>query len=111
MREVLIRSIFLFLSGVTLIFNSCNSSSSKPAVHTVEIKDMKFTPANLTVNKGDTVVWINRDMMAHDITEADTKAWTSGPIAEGESWKMAVTENSNYYCSIHSVMKGKLILK
>jgi plastocyanin len=34
-------------------------------VDTVEIKDMKFQPAEITVKKGDTIVWINHDMVTH----------------------------------------------
>ena len=91
--------------------NGCTTPPAKPQTYTVEIKDMKFVPDNIIVSKGDTVVWINRDMMAHDVTEEKTKAWTSAPIAEGGIWKMAVTENVDYYCSIHVVMKGKIELE
>jgi plastocyanin len=72
---------------------------------------MKFVPADITVHKGDTVIWINKDMVAHDVTEETAKAWTSSPISFGGSWKMEVTEEADYYCSIHAVMKGKLKLE
>lgn len=80
-------------------------------IDTVEISDMKFLPPVLTVHKGDTVIWINRDMVPHCVTEEDSKAWTSLPIPAGASWKMAVTQNSNYYCAIHMVMKGKIVIE
>jgi plastocyanin len=89
----------------------CTSAPQKPKVYTVEIKDMKFVPQNITVRKGDTLIWINRDMMAHDVTEETAKMWTSGPIAAGGSWKIAVSEEAAYYCSIHVVMKGKIELE
>lgn len=69
---------------------------------------MKFVPDDITVNKGDTIIWINRDIVPHDVTEEETKAWTSRPILPGKSWKMKVTVPSNYYCSIHLVMKGRI---
>lgn len=77
-------------------------------MYTVEIKDMKFVPDDITVNKGDTIIWVNKDMVAHDVTEEDTKAWTSSVITPEQSWKMEVTNSANYYCSIHVVMKGKI---
>ena len=80
-------------------------------IDTVEISDMKFLPAVLTVHKGDTVIWINRDMVPHCVTEEDSKAWTSLPIPAGGLWKMAVTQNSNYFCAIHMVMKGKIVIE
>lgn len=94
-----------------LLLNACTSAPEKHDVYTVEIKDMKFVPENIIIKKGDTVVWVNHDMMAHDVTEETTKAWTSSPIPAGGSWKMAVNAEAKYYCSIHVVMKGKLELE
>ncbi len=79
--------------------------------YNVEIKQMQFQPAELLVQKGDTVVWINHDIVAHDITEQAGKLWASGPLAPGKSWSLVVTESSDYYCSIHVVMKGRLIVQ
>lgn len=79
--------------------------------HTVEIKQMKFNPAELQISKGDTVVWVNKDIVAHDVTEESAKKWTSSIIPSNTSWQMVVTQSSDYYCSIHVVMKGKLIVK
>lgn len=96
-----------------LLLPTCAASPEKatPKVHTVEIKGMKFQPAELKVLKGDTVVWINRDIVVHDVTEEKSKAWTSSPITTGKSWRMVVTKNSNYFCSIHQVMKGRLLVQ
>lgn len=75
---------------------------------TVEIKQMKFVPSELTLQKGDTVMWINKDFVLHDVTEENNKSWTSSPIAIGDSWSKVVTESADYYCSLHLIMKGKL---
>jgi len=91
-----------------MILNGCSSKPEQPKTYTVEIKDMKFVPDSITVNPGDTVIWINKDMVAHDVTEESTKAWSSNIIPSGGSWKMAVSERADYFCSIHVVMKGKL---
>ena len=80
-------------------------------MYSVEIKQMKFQPASLTVQKGDTVIWTNHDIVMHDVTEEKSKAWTSGPLAPGQSWSLVVTESADYYCSIHLVMKGKLTVQ
>lgn len=93
------------------LLNGCSSTNKKPKTYTVEIKDMKFVPDDITVSKGDTILWVNKDMMAHDVTEQVSKAWSSSPIPAGGSWKMEVTGDADYYCSIHEVMKGKIELK
>lgn len=99
----------LLLAGTVLF--SCTTTNKNPKTYTVEIKDMKFVPADIKVEKGDTVLFVNKDMVAHDVTEQATKAWSSSPIPAGGSWKMAVTDEADYYCSIHEVMKGKIELK
>lgn len=95
------------------ILNSCASDARAAMLksYTVEIKGMKFQPAELIVHKGDTVVWVNRDIVAHDVTEESNKTWTSSAMPVGKSWSLVVTQNANYYCSIHIVMKGKLVVQ
>jgi len=73
----------------------------------VDIRDMKFNPETVMVNKGDTIEWMNDDLTAHCITESG-KHWTSGPIASGASWVKVISENADYYCAIHLVMKGHI---
>jgi plastocyanin len=80
-------------------------------VHVVEIKQMKFEPREIKVHKGDRVLWINKDITDHDVTEQLTKAWASSPLASGESWSMVVTESADYYCNLHQVMKGKIVVE
>lgn len=80
-----------------------------PQTHIVKIVEMKFQPEVLEVHKGDTVVWINNDLVTHDVTE-ENKSWASPPITNGNTWKKAITKSESYYCSIHLIMKGKLVV-
>ena len=111
-RITTLKAVIFSLCSVFLL-NSFDTEMEKnlPKVHTVEIKQMKFQPAELIVQKGDTVVWINNDIVAHDVTEEPGKAWTSSVMPVGESWRLVVTQSADYYCSIHVVMKGKLIVQ
>lgn len=79
--------------------------------HTVVIRQMKFEPAELKLHKGDTVLWINKDITDHDVTEEVGKKWTSSKILVNKSWSMVVKQSADYYCSIHLVMKGKLLVE
>lgn len=96
-----------------LFLNGCSSAPAKkePQKHIVEIKGMQFQPASLAVQRNDTVVFINHDLVAHNVTEAIKKAWGSPTLASGDSWKMMVTESADYYCTIHPVMKGSLVIQ
>ena len=96
-----------------LLLVACNGEPEKtpPAVHTIVISAMQFNPAELTLQKGDTVVFENRDLVVHDITQDPDKNWTSSNLSPGQSFRMAVRQSSNYYCSIHPTMKGKLTVQ
>lgn len=104
-------SIGIICCGFLLF--SCKSTEETTAIakHTVEIKAMKFQPAELVVKSGDTVVWVNRDIVPHDVTEEPGKAWASSVMPAGASWSLVVTKSADYYCSIHLVMKGKLLVE
>jgi len=88
-----------------------NEIINRANYHTVEIKQMRFDPPELQISKGDTVVWVNNDIVAHDVTEESARRWTSSLIPSNASWQMVVTQSSDYYCSIHVVMKGKVVVK
>ena len=83
---------------------------SEGEVHTVEIKQMKFYPDEINAHKGDKIVWINKDIVEHDVTQLTKKAWGSSKLASGASWSMVVTQSENYYCNLHVVMRGKIIV-
>lgn len=108
---ILKNCIYLLFS--IFLLNSCESEAEKhiPRTYTVEIKQMKFQPEVLIVQKGDTVVWINNDIVAHDVTEELNKDWTSSLLPVGQSWSLVVSQSADYYCSIHVVMKGKLVVQ
>jgi len=112
-KRIIVPCIGFSLICLTVLFSQCTTQTKyhEPKLHVVEIRQMKFQPAELVVQKGDTVRWINRDIVAHDVTEEPGKAWTSSLMPVGESWSLVVTQNADYYCSIHVVMKGKLLVQ
>ena len=86
-------------------------SNPGPGVYKIEIKGMKFEPKDLTVKIGDTLLWVNKDLFAHDVTELKTKKWNSPKLEPGTSWAMIVKEPAEYFCSIHVVMTGTIGIK
>lgn len=108
-----ILKVFVCAVGCGFFLFGCKSTLKKTAKakHVVEIKAMKFQPTELVVKNGDTVVWVNQDIVTHDVTEESGKAWTSSGMPVGASWSLVVTKSADYYCSIHVVMKGKLLVQ
>ena len=51
---------------------SCDATLAEPATHVVVIEQMRFDPPALTVQPGDRVVWVNKDLFPHTAS-ADRK--------------------------------------
>ncbi|KAA9332738.1 plastocyanin/azurin family copper-binding protein [Adhaeribacter soli] len=84
------------------------SENARPKTHMVQIVRMQFIPAVLSVNKGDSVVFLNKDLVNHNATERTAGKWQSPTLRPGDSWRMVVTSSADYYCTFHPGMKGKL---
>ena len=76
--------------------------------HVVEIRKFKFIPDEVNVSPGDTIVWINRDIVPHTITATD-KSWDSGKIAKAGQWQTVAGKQmpSAYFCRFHPTMKAQ----
>jgi len=83
------------------------ASTTRAANASVQIADMAFAPANLTVTAGDTVTWTNTDPMVHTVTST-TGAFDSGDLGEGESYGVTFTAPGtfSYVCTPHPFMTG-----
>lgn len=87
-------------------------SSGAAKSYTVVINTMKFQPETLTVNRGDTIIWKNIDIVPHTAT-AINKAFDSGRLVKGASWKFTPQKSGTYeyFCTLHPNMKAKLIVQ
>ena len=78
--------------------------------HLVAIEGMKFVPERLEVAAGDTVTWVNKDLVPHTVTAPGVD---SGAIAPGASWKFVARRagEMQYVCRFHPTMKAVLVVK
>ena len=81
-------------------------------VHTVTIDGFEFHPPEVTVGKGDVVVWVNKDPVPHTAT-AKGAALDSGSIAASGSFHFTATREGrfDYVCTLHPTMKGVLVVR
>jgi plastocyanin len=81
----------------------------KPKTHTVTIENMRFEPASLTVARGDTVVWLNKDLVPHSAT-SKAGGFDSQVIQPEKSWRFTVTKRGDfaYVCTFHPTMTAML---
>lgn len=80
--------------------------------HTVEISGLKFTPPVARVHAGDTIVFINKDVVPHTVTQVPA-GWDSGTLAKDKSWsqKAATPGSFDYFCRFHPNMKAKFLVE
>lgn len=112
-----INPVFKFvLTGGVLLFlaQGCGppQDSTAPTTHRVEIAQMQFEPEEITVSPGDTVVWINRDPVNHNIIDERAGTFSSDTLKAGDEWSIRVPGPGNgdieYVCSLHPIMKGRI---
>jgi plastocyanin len=78
--------------------------------HTVILHEFRFHPATLNINRGDSVKWVWRDQVEHNVTFRSFHSRTQ------ESGTYTVRFNRrgtfNYHCTIHveEGMRGKVIV-
>jgi plastocyanin len=82
-------------------------------VHTVEIREMVFRPETLTVARGDTVRWVNRDFVPHTATAEGKPAWDTGTLGQGDSGQVVVrvAGRQAYLCTLHPTMRGVIVVE
>ncbi len=76
----------------------------------VNIQNFAFSPSSISVHKGTTVTWTNRDNTAHTVTGNTSGGPSSGHIQPGKSYSFTFNSTGTfpYHCSIHPAMMGKV---
>ncbi len=94
------------LFGVMPIQTKADGPSSRS--HIVHIRNLQFSPSDLVVAPGDTVIWINHDLVPHTIT-ADDKSWSSDGLDSDDRWELVVHEGTRetYFCRYHPSMEAR----
>ena len=76
-----------------------------------------FVPAIITVKKGDAIEWTNHDNVPHTVASSkdNGKSFDSSIIMSNKKYVLDTStltgSEFDYFCPIHSYMKGKIILK
>lgn len=112
-------SLFLRLVGTTaalaaVVFSTvaaraADADQPDGRKYVIDIASFKYNSEPLKLRAGDTVTWINRDIVPHTATAKD-KSWDSGTIKSGKSKSVVITKSleGNYYCRFHPRMKSTL---
>lgn len=82
-----------------------------PKTLAVEIRDFRFSPDEISVNRGDTVSWINQDSATHSVLiEGEIE---SPALRKFDTWNHTFAQPGtyNYRCGIHPSMVGTIVVQ
>jgi plastocyanin len=98
--------------------NANVNEAVQPQTYRVSINNFQFTPQNLTVKKGDVVIWTNNDTVSHTVNSdphpvhTDHPSLNLGLMQPGESKTFTAdgVGTWGYHCHLHPNMTGSLTI-
>jgi len=84
----------------------------KNAASSISIDNFSFTPKEITVAVGTTITWVNHDDVPHTVVSTDKK-FRSRALDTDDQFSFTFTDAGtySYFCSVHPIMIGKVIVK
>src|SRR5215470_3690100 len=98
------------------------AAATRPALRTtgddgakteIKIDNFSFAPGEITVAKGTTVNWVNRDDIPHTVVSDDKSTFKSKPLDTDDKFSFTFSKEGTYtyFCSIHPKMTAKVVVK
>ncbi|MGD9533824.1 MAG: cupredoxin domain-containing protein [Candidatus Nitrosocosmicus sp.] len=74
-------------------------------------KDVVYNPAEITINMGDRVIWVNKDFGIYTVTE-NQGLFGSKDLRPDQTFEYTFenTGTYEYHCKLHPEMVGKIIV-
>lgn len=100
------------LTPVPAIQAPTSTSTALGSKAAITISGFKFVPDAVNVTIGTTVTWTNQDSTNHTVV-ADDGSWKSESLAKDATFSFTFDKAGTYtyHCSIHTSMKGTIIVK
>ncbi|MCV2882142.1 cupredoxin family copper-binding protein [Actibacterium sp. XHP0104] len=75
----------------------------------IEIRRFKFDPPEMTVPKGTTITWINRDAAPHTATDSGG-TWDTGELRRDDEAAITFDQagSFDYVCAYHPNMRARI---
>jgi plastocyanin len=88
------------------------AAEDKSAAANIAIDNFSFTPREITVTAGTTVTWVNHDDVPHTVVSTDKK-FRSKALDTDDQFSFTFNDPGTYayFCSVHPMMTGKVIIK
>jgi plastocyanin len=87
------------------------SVSARAATIQITMENMVIAPAEMTAKVGDTIEWVNKDILAHTATARNGDWDVMMPPKKTVSLVLKKAGAIDYYCRFHPNMKAKLTVE
>ena len=116
----------LFFAIVLVLLTGCKSYSYEQKESTqpiavqnsantnAVIEGFKFLPPSIQTEVGETVTWTQKDDAAHTVTiTSGPESFDSGRLGKGQKFSKTFSKPGTYQyiCTIHSNMKGTIVVQ
>ena len=101
----------LLAVGLGSLLPCTAAATAAPHSYTVVIDKLKFGPLPAQLHKGDTVIWVNKDLFRHTATAVDHSFDVD--LMPGKAGKIVLTKSGAipFICRYHPNMRGVLQVK
>jgi len=88
------------------------AAQEEKAAQNIEIDNFSFAPREIIVPPGTTVTWVNHDDVPHTVVSTNQK-FRSKALDTDDQFSFTFTDAGtySYFCSVHPMMTGKIIVK
>ena len=84
------------------------SVSARAATLQISMENLEIVPAEASARVGDTVEWINKDVLAHTATARNGDFDVMLPPKKTTTFVLKKAGTIDYYCRFHPNMKARL---
>ncbi len=114
-----VRSIAIVLVTLGVVIGAGAAHAGAPAAskaasrqQTIRIDNFSFNAKTLEIRVGTEVTWVNHDDVPHKIVSTN-KAFTSPVLDTDGRYSFTFTKPGTYeyFCSIHPMMTGTIVVK
>jgi amicyanin len=90
-----------------------NETSAGSKAYSIDISNFAFSDTVLTIKKGDTVTWTNKDSAPHTVTSDSGRELDSPRMSQSETYSHTFNTAGifNYHCAVHPDMTAKIIVE
>jgi plastocyanin len=114
-RNVVVCAVLLGVVASSAMIHGVSiarAAENKNAAVTVTVDNFSFTPKEITVVAGTTITWVNHDDVPHTVVSTDKK-FKSKALDTDDQFSFTFTDSGTYayFCSVHPMMTGKVIVQ